>query len=94
MGNEMKIAVIGDFEPERQSHEATNQALRHAAGALSIELTVDWLPTQSLETEIDTAKFEKYHGIFCAPGGPYKSMIGALEAIRFARERGWPFLGT
>lgn len=94
MDNEIKIAIIGDFEPERQSHRATNEALGHAAEALAIELTTDWLPTPSLEAEIDTAKLEKYHGIFCAPGGPYKSMTGALEAIRFARERGWPFIGT
>ena len=91
---EMKIAVIGDFQSERVSHHATNEALRHAADALSIVLTADWLPTPSLETEVDAARLEEYHGIFCAPGGPYKSVNGALEAIRFARERGWPFMAT
>jgi len=94
MEREMKIAIIGDFEPERPSHKATNEALRHAAEALSLAFVTDWLPTTSLETEAGTAKLEKYHAIFCAPGGPYKNMTGALEAIRFARERGWPFIGT
>lgn len=94
MKNEMKIAVIGDFESGRPSHKATNAALRHAADALSIELTADWLSTPSLETEIDDTNLKDYHGIFCSPGGPYKSMTGALEAIRFARESGWPFIGT
>ena len=94
MDDEMKIAVIGDFEPERSSHKATDEALLHATDSMSFALTTEWFPTPSLETEIDTAKLEKYHGIFCAPGGPYKSMAGALEAIRFARERGLPFIRT
>ena len=94
MNNEIKIAVIGDFESERPSHKATNAALRHAADTLLISLTTDWLPTPSLETEIESTKLKKYHGIFCSPGGPYKSMTGTLKAIRFARESGWPFIGT
>ena len=92
MTNHVKIAVIGNWEPERLTHIATNTALRHAADELSIPLITDWLTTTSLES--GTAKLEKYHGILCAPGGPYESMSGALEAIRFARERGWPFIGT
>ncbi len=31
---------------------------------------------------------------FCSPGSPYRSLDGALEAIRFAREGGVPFIGT
>ena len=92
MDNQMKIAIIGDFEPERLTHKATNAALRHAADKLSTALSTDWLSTPSLES--GTAQLENYHGIMCAPGGPYESMSGALEAIRFARERGWPFFGT
>jgi CTP synthase (UTP-ammonia lyase) len=94
MKHDIKIAIIGDFEPERVSHRATNEALRHAADALQFTADTDWFPTQSLETEAGRMKLKEYHGIFCAPGGPYRSMTGALEAIRFSREQGWPFIGT
>ena len=90
----MKIAIIGDFDPERLSHKSTDAALHHAAAALSADLNIEWLKTTSLETEIDRIILEKYNGIFCAPGGPYESMSGALKAIQFAREHGWPFIGT
>ena len=33
-------------------------------------------------------------GVWCAPGGPYRSLDGALEAIRWARETNVAFLGT
>src|SRR5205809_607084 len=39
-------------------------------------------------------KLELFHGIWCVPGSPYRSMDGALRANRFARENGRPFLGT
>ena len=35
-----------------------------------------------------------FDALWCAPGSPYKSMDGALRAIQFAREQGWPFIGT
>ncbi len=90
----VRIAIAGDFEAERPSHEATNEALRHAADASRLVVNADWIPTGTLETEGQRIKLADYDGILSAPGGPHRSMAGALEAIRFARERGWPFLGT
>jgi len=88
-----RIAVVGDFEPGRTSHTATNEALRHAANCSQLVVDVEWVATPTLEEEAGLAGLEGFQGIFCAPGG-YKSTVGALDAIRFARERGWPFLGT
>lgn len=35
-----------------------------------------------------------YHALWCAPGSPYRQMQGALNGIRYAREKGVVFLGT
>jgi CTP synthase (UTP-ammonia lyase) len=37
---------------------------------------------------------QQFDALWCAPASPYKSMQGALQAIQFAREQGWPFIGT
>ncbi len=92
MKQETRIAIVGDWAPDRPSHRATYEALHHAADALSLVVTAEWLPTTEVETEV--ARLAEYHAIFLAPAGPYESMSGALEAIRFSRERGWPFMGT
>jgi CTP synthase (UTP-ammonia lyase) len=88
-----RIALVGDFVPGHISHEAANAAVLHAADSLSLDLEAAWIPTPTLDTERGLAVFEHYDGIF-VPGGAYDSKGGALAAIRFARERGWPFFGT
>jgi CTP synthase (UTP-ammonia lyase) len=37
---------------------------------------------------------ERCDALWASPGRPYRSMEGALAAIRFARDRNWPFVGT
>jgi CTP synthase (UTP-ammonia lyase) len=93
MNSGLRIAIVGDFEAERLSHKATNEALRHGADALNVLCSTEWVATQMMETEAGRIELGKYNGVFCAPG-EYRSMNGALAAIRFARERSWPFLGT
>ena len=89
----VKVGIIGDYNSEMRFHTATNEALEHAARALSVELDIRWLATQLLE-EASEKMLEPFDAFWCAPGSPYQSLDGALRAIRFARERGYPFLGT
>lgn len=94
MDQKLKIGIIGEFHPDRPSHNATNQALNHAAEALSINLDIAWLQTQPLENQSRIMNLEDFDALWCAPGGLYKSKIGTIRAIQFAREEGWPFIGT
>jgi len=89
----IKIGIIGDLEPERPSHKATNEALHHCSDHFGIDLEIQWLPTNSLEVDVDE-KIKSFNGLWCAPGSPYKSMKGALNAIRYARVNDYPFIGT
>jgi CTP synthase (UTP-ammonia lyase) len=94
MNQPLKVGIIGDYDPNFRSHIATTQALGHAAAALSLLLDSSWLPTQSLANGFVETTLEQFDALWCAPGSPYKSMNGALRAIQFAREKGWPFIGT
>ena len=94
MNQPLTVGIIGDFDPQRRSHIATNDALRHAATALSVTVECCWLPTQSLAEAGSEAMLQPLDALWCAPASPYNSMHGALRAIRFAREQDWPFIGT
>ena len=89
----IKIGIIGDFDPARPSHIATNDALNHSADYLKINIEIEWIPTESLENDM-VKSLRQFDGLWCAPGSPYKSMNGAINAIRFARENDYPFIGT
>lgn len=92
-GRTISVGVIGDFQADFPPHPATNEALGHAATVLGLRLRVDWLGTAELRT-VALGEIAGYDALWCAPGSPYRSMAGALRAIRLAREHDWPLLGT
>ena len=94
MNQAPRIGIIGDYNPKFRIHTATNTALNQAAAALAISMDVIWLPTPSFDEPFSTLKLKEFDALWCSAGSPYASMDGALTAIRFARERKWPFFAT
>jgi CTP synthase (UTP-ammonia lyase) len=95
MNQQIKVGVIGDYDPKKFfSHIPTNEALIHAANALAVPVDFTWLPTRSLVNPSSVTVLKQFDALWCAPGSPYESMGGALQSIRFAREKGWPFIAT
>ena len=82
-----RIGIVGDFQPRNPTHVFTNEALGH------LGLGFDWVPTETLEAAPER-RLAAYDGVWIAPASPYHSMDGALAAIRYARERGVPLVGT
>ena len=87
------IALVGDHDPEVVAHRAIPKALGLAA--LSLGRTVDavWVATEDVAADEEQA-LGHVDAVWCVPASPYRSMEGALMAIRRARERQMPFLGT
>ena len=86
----IKVGVVGDFNSAFESHQAIGESVRLAGHAVGVEAVVEWLPT----TEVSELRLSAYDALWASPGSPYRSFEGMLEAIRFARERRRPFLGT
>jgi len=89
-----RIAVIGDFNPTYEAHVTNAGALRLAAESLGIEVESQWHATAALGMGNIPRALGAYDGVWLVPGSPYLDRAAALEAIRFARESGRPFLGT
>jgi len=92
--NRLQVGILGDRDPQRLSHVVTEQALEHAAQALDLTLTVEWIPTPALDGPDAGARLAPYDALWCSPGSPYRSAAGAHTGIRYAREQNVPFLGT
>jgi CTP synthase (UTP-ammonia lyase) len=88
----IRIALIGDFNPEIVAHQGIERSFALAAQGPFPSLERIWLPTPRIDPGGEA--LADYSGTWCVPGSPYRSMEGALYAIRFAREHRVPFLGT
>ncbi len=51
MNSPLRLGIIGDFDPQKPSHAATNEALYHAAQALAVPIEIAWLPTTQFEAD-------------------------------------------
>lgn len=89
-----RIAIAGNFDPSFRPHRATVDALDHAAAAASVTLETSWISTGTLEHADAAPLLSTFDGVWAAPMSSVGSLDGALKAIRFARENGWPFFGT
>ena len=74
------IALVGDRNDSIPAHRAIPIALADVEHV--------WIASDAV------VGLDGVEGIWCIPGSPYKSMEGALSAIRHAREKRVPFLGT
>lgn len=83
----VRIAIVGEFDEERKSHRETAEALGHLR-----DVTAVWIPTAQIDAHGE--RLAGVQGVVMAPGEPYARVDGAFAAIRFARERGVPLVGT
>lgn len=81
------VGVVGDFKAQNHTHLATNRALE------DVGLRFEWIPTPDLDAEPEN-RLADYAGVWIAPASPFLSMDGALRAVRYARERSVPLVGT
>ncbi len=87
-----RLALIGDYDPQKTAHVAIPQALELAGRSTGTGVTWDWIGTARVGRPAEA--FAAHDGVWLVPGSPYENMDAALAAIRFAREQNLPFLGT
>ena len=88
----IRIGVIGEYDPDNETHVATDDALGHAAMNLGIGVEPTWVSTADVGDAAED--LDGFAGLLVAPGSPYRSMEGALRAIEHARRDDIPLLGT
>lgn len=91
MSEAIRIGLVGDRNDSVPAHVAIPRALAIASGILKCGIDHDWVPTEEIRSDLRVAGCD---ALWCVPASPYRSMDGALRAIKWAREQGRPFLGT
>lgn len=87
----LRIALVGDFNPDVIAHQAIPLAIDDAAAVMELTADYDWVATSDIHSADDLVG---YDAIWVVPASPYQHAEGAFTAIRYARENSIPFLGT
>ena len=85
-----RVALVGDRSANVRAHARIPVLIEALLRREGIALDAYWIATPEAE-ECDLSRFD---AIWVVPGSPYASADGAIAAVRTARERRIPFLGT
>jgi CTP synthase len=86
------IAIVGKYVNLRDAYLSVMEALRHGGFHHGARVEISWVASDDL-AEGGREVLERADGILVPGGFGVRGVEGKVEAIRFARERGVPFLG-
>ncbi|MEX0756688.1 MAG: CTP synthase, partial [Acidimicrobiia bacterium] len=91
--NPVTIGIVGKYVDLPDAYLSVAEALRHGAAANDLSLDLRWIPSDELTGMLSSSYLDDLDGMVVPGGFGSRGVEGKIAAIRFARERGIPFLG-
>jgi CTP synthase len=91
--HEISIAVVGKYAEHRDAYKSIYESLDHAGIAHRAQVRIQSIQSEDIEREGPERLLAAFDGILVPGGFGERGIEGKVESIRFARERGIPFLG-
>jgi CTP synthase len=89
----VRIAIVGKYVELEDAYLSVAEALRHAGFRHGCRIEIDWVDSEALTGGAVEARLADADGILIPGGFGSRGFEGKIEAARFARERGVPYLG-
>jgi CTP synthase len=89
----VRIAIVGKYVDLRDSYKSLAEALTHGGIAHEARVETNWVDAERLLEEGVSAHLAEADGILVPGGFGDRGIQGKIEAIRYARQGGVPFLG-
>ncbi len=89
---EVDIAMVGKYVQNRDSYISLNEALTHAGVKNRVTVNIHFIESTDIE-ERGTAALAGMDAILVPGGFGERGVEGKIAAVRYARERGIPYLG-
>jgi CTP synthase len=89
----VKVALVGKYVDLPDAYLSVVEALRHGALAAGVALDLRWIASDDMEGMLASTHLEGIDGIVVPGGFGVRGIEGKIEAVRYARENGIPFLG-
>jgi CTP synthase len=90
---EVEIGLIGKYVELKDAYKSIVEAFIHAGAENECQVKLKWIHSESLSEHEMSEQIKGLNGVLVAPGFGDRGFEGKLEAVRYAREEGIPFLG-
>ncbi len=91
---EITVAVVGKYTSMRDSYASVKEALIHAGSALNARINICWIESSDYESKNpDFSTIHDADAMIVTGGFGRRGTEGMINLIRYAREKGIPYLG-
>ena len=87
------LALVGKYVEHQDAYKSISESLLLAAAAAGVQARVRALLSDDLTPDNVVERLDGVSGVLVAPGFGDRGIDGKIEAVRWARETGTPFLG-
>jgi CTP synthase len=91
--HEITIALVGKYIGLKESYKSLTEALVHGGVDHETRVNINWIESEEVERRGAEQTLRDADGILIPGGFGVRGIEGKIQTIRFARERGIPFLG-
>ena len=89
---EVRIAMVGKYVDLTESYKSLSEALIHAGIHTKSRVNIEYIDSERIEAE-GPGMLDGFDAILVPGGFGKRGVEGKIQAIRFARETGIPYLG-
>ncbi len=91
--HEISVALVGKYIGLKESYKSLTEALVHGGVDHETRVNINWIESEDVERRGAEQTLREADGILIPGGFGIRGIEGKIQTIRFARERGIPFLG-
>jgi CTP synthase len=90
---EVTVAVVGKYTGLKDAYKSLSEALVHGGIANKVKVNLEWIESQTFESQDAAAYLEDVHGILVPGGFGERGSEGKINAAKYARTKGLPYFG-
>ncbi len=90
---EVTIGLIGKYVELQDSYKSILESFIHAGAENEVKVIVEPIHSEYLKDNNTLLKLSHLDGVLVAPGFGERGVEGKIDAIKYVREKGVPFLG-
>ncbi|WP_080056605.1 CTP synthase [Spirosoma aerolatum] len=93
-GDNIRIGLVGKYVELHDAYKSIAESFIHAGAANECKVQLEWIQSETLVDEHHCADvLSQLDAVLVAPGFGERGIEGKINAVRYVREHGIPFLG-